>query len=102
MDTSLARSFSPNRSLATWRTLGRRAFHTRPKHRCLPPPDDPAAIAAWSEGYRLAWCHWYDRLPTSPLDRRYFEADLQRALQGHHPGSGDDDACEHRPVGYLH
>lgn len=72
------RSHSPS----TWRNLGRRAFHTAPDYRCLPPLDDPEAVRAWSEGYRLAWCAWHDRLPTSPVDQLRLETDLQRALKG--------------------
>ncbi len=90
------------RSPSTWRYLGRVAFHTDPDHRCLPPLDDPDAVRAWSDGYRIAWCAWHNRLPTSPLDRLALETDLQRALQGDHWHDDGDGAGEHRPLGHLH
>ncbi|MEA1053192.1 hypothetical protein U5801_25780 [Lamprobacter modestohalophilus] len=69
-------------SLATWRYLGRVAFRVSPGQRCLPPPDDPAAREAWCDGFRLAWCDWYARLPPTELDDALLEFALSRALQG--------------------
>lgn len=91
-----------SRSFSTWRYLGRLAFHTHPDRRCLPSPDNPEAVRAWSEGYRIAWCAYYDRLPSSPIDQSSLEADLQRALQGDDGSNAYDPASAHRPLVRLH
>lgn len=43
-------------------------------------------------GYRLAWSCWYDRLPSSLIDQRCLEAELQSALL---QGDGQEYALDH-------
>ncbi len=84
-----------SRSLTTWRYLGRVAFHARPDHRCLPPANDPEALDAWCDGFRLAWRAWYASLPSTELDSLLLEFALTRALQG---ADNTGDARRARPA----
>jgi hypothetical protein len=91
-------------SLATWRYLGRVAFHRDPEQRCLPPLDDPAAVGAWSEGYRIAWRTYYAQLPATALDAELLEFEIAQALRNHPQTADHDDsiAAADRPARHLH
>lgn len=94
----------PRHALATWRYLGRRAFHARPEQRCLPPPDDHAARETWCEGYRRAWCDYYARFPSSELDHALLEFEIASALKDSHQASDEGErlSTSDRPQRYLH